>query len=72
MQAQSHRLAGDDFDTAAPCHGIAGDRFVVEHGTRYAGLCVFADVAGQSCLVCHTKHPAGAELLPADLLALDT
>ena len=72
MQAQSRRLAGNDFDTAAPCHGVAGNRFVVEYGTGYAGLCVFTGVAGKSCLVCHTKHPAGAELLPADLLALDT
>lgn len=32
----------------------------------------FTGVAGKSCLVCHTKHPAGTELLPADLLALDT
>ncbi len=46
--------------------------FLVEYRTGDAGLCVFTGVAGKSCLVCHTKHPAGTELLPADLLALDT
>lgn len=53
-------------------HSIVGNRFLVEYRTGDAGLCVFTGVAGKSCLVCHTKHPAGTELLPADLLALDT
>ena len=60
------------FFSAAPCHSIVGNRFLVEYRTGDAGLCVFTGVAGKSCLVCHTKHPAGTELLPADLLALDT
>lgn len=72
VKAESRRLTGNDFDAAAPCHSIVGNRFLVEYRTGYAGLCVFTGVAGKSCLVCYTKHPAGSELLPADLLALDT